>query len=75
MTMEKLKTVRDIIPATIDEIILLAVVASFKLNQCNCDLKFFPVSEKSNEIINHDNTKKKKAIIAGRNAILLTILL
>jgi hypothetical protein len=69
--MLKLKTAREIIPAVIDEQMLLAVLASFRLSQCRFDFILLPVSEKSKLIIRKDSPRKHKAIIAGRKAILV----
>jgi hypothetical protein len=63
--MEKLNTVREITPATIEEIILRAVVASRRLSQCNCDFSAYPVVEKSNSILIKDNNKNANPRAAG----------
>lgn len=72
ITIEKLNTVRVIIPAAIEDIILLAVEASRNRSQCNCDLNCFPCSEKSKDILRKERRRKAIAIIAGKKAMLFT---
>jgi hypothetical protein len=75
ITILKLKTVREIRPLVIAEHILLAVLASIKLSQCKFNFIALPVGEKSNCIIKNENSKKHKAIMAGRNAMLVMVFL
>ena len=48
ITILKLNTVREIIPLTMADMMLLAVLASFNDSQCAFDFIAFPDSEKSN---------------------------
>ncbi len=47
------------------EIMLRAVVASFKLNHCKFDFNFCPASENSKVILNTEINKNSKPIATG----------
>ena len=65
MTVGEEVTVREIMaPATV-EIMVLAVPASFKLNQLRLDFNSFPKGEKSKTSIAQDKKRKPTAIKAG----------
>ena len=65
ITIVKENTVSDIIPAAMDELMLLAVEASCSFSHFQFVFKSVPVSEKSNAIIPYESIRKAIAIKAG----------
>jgi hypothetical protein len=73
--MLKLNTARDMMPLTMAVQILLAVDASLRLSQGRFDFISWPAEEKSKVTIPNDRSKKRRAMIAGMNAMLLIVLI